>query len=109
FLGFAQASVADRLSPAVYVGLSIALAYIEGVEQYRSGADTPQREAGEWFKRSARRILPTAAPEAIDRLWTDARCGLFHCGFTRGRTYLSSDYGSALAIFQGQLRINSRY
>jgi hypothetical protein len=71
---------------------------MEGVEQYRQGKSTPETLASQWFKKSAQRILPKVAPEAINRLWKEARCGLFHCGFTEGQTYLSHDYRQALAI-----------
>jgi hypothetical protein len=89
-----------------YVALSIALAYLEGVEQYRRGQTTPSRKSGEWFKASARSVFPTVPPEAIDRLWTAVRNGLFHTGFTKGPTLLSYDHPEALKIDGKYLRIN---
>jgi hypothetical protein len=106
FLDLAQSYVAGGQSRADYVALSIALAYIEGVEQYRQGRKTPKAQAGAWFKASAQRIFPAVSADAIDRLWKEARCGLFHCGFPEGRTYLSHDYRQAIAIKQGDLQID---
>jgi len=108
FLDLAQEYVNRGESPADYVALSIALAYVEGVEQYCQGTSTPQGQAGNWFKASALRIFPAAAPNAVNRLWKEGRCGLFHCGFPDGRTYLSHGYTQALAINNGDLQINPR-
>lgn len=106
FLDVAQDQVDNGQSYADYAAVSIALAYIEGVEQFRQGKSTPLRQAGNWFKRSAKRIFPKVPTDGNDRLWKDARCGLFHCGFTNGRTYLSHDFRNAIEIRQDDLRIN---
>lgn len=98
----------DDDSPGDYTALSIALAYIGGVEQYRRGTKTPNTQSGNWFKASAKRVLPGVSNEAINRLWVEARCGLFHSGFTDGLTYLSHDVAQALEIDQGKLLINPR-
>lgn len=106
FLDVAVAHVAKGQSPADYVALSIALAYIEGVEQYRQGSETPSKSAGKWFQSSAKRIVPAATKKALERLWKEARCGLFHSGFTNGPTYLSHAYSGAIEISQDRLNIN---
>jgi hypothetical protein len=106
FLNLAIEQVSKGQSPADYVALSIALAYIEGVEQYRQGSMTPRSKSAEWFKKSVERIFPTATTETIERLWTEARCGLFHCGFTNGLTYLSHGNPNALEIKGNRLNIN---
>jgi len=103
--------VDDGVSPGDYVALSVALAYIEGVEQYRRGEEpNPNRkgEAGNWFRASARRIFPAASKKAIDMLWKSTRCGLFHCGFTKDRVYVShSLYSQALEFTgDGELHID---
>jgi hypothetical protein len=108
FLGLADSYVAEEPSRSDYVALSIALAYIEGVEQFRQGQDTPMSQSGNWFKASAARIFPNAPDKALDRLWREARCGLFHSGFTDGRTYLSHKCKDAIAIIGEDMEINPR-
>jgi hypothetical protein len=103
FLDLAVRQTAAGSAPSDYVALSIALAYLEGVEQFRGGRKQP---AGERFKSSAKRVFPAAPPDAIDRLWTAVRNGLFHFGFTEGPTLISHDYDEALAISGRYLTIN---
>ena len=93
-------------SPHDYIALSIALSYIEGVEQYRRGKSTPIGKSGSWFKKSAKRIFSMASDDAIKRLWEEVRCGLFHCGFTVGKTYISHNYEQPLEIDNDRLNIN---
>ena len=93
-------------SPADYVALSIALAHVEGVEQYRRGQEAPERQSGAWFKDGIRRIVPTAPAGAADRLWKAVRCGLFHSGFTYGPTLVTYEMGEPLDSSGRYLRIN---
>lgn len=107
FLGPAASLLKQQNFVGDYVALCVALAYIEGVEQYRRGGDPPKSEAGKWFRASASRIFGAPSKEAIERLWKSARCGLFHSGFTKGRVYLSYDNTQALEISpDGELCIN---
>jgi hypothetical protein len=106
FLDVAKAHVANGSAPGDYVALSIALAYIEGVEQYRQGKPTPRAKSGEWFKAGARRVFPLADAEAVDKLWDAARNGLFHDGFTRGPTLVAHDPPDAISVNDNYLRIN---
>ena len=89
FLDLAKKETAAGTSPGDYLAVLIALAYIEGVEQYREGKKPNPGQAGLFFKASAKRIFPNAPEEAIDRLWGDVRNGLFHSGFTEKPTVLS--------------------
>jgi hypothetical protein len=107
FLGPAEGLLRQPNFAGDYVALCIALAYIEGVEQYRRGKDPSVGEAGQWFRTSARRIFAGASKKAVGKLWESARCGLFHSGFTTGPVYLSYDRAEALEIsHDGKLRIN---
>lgn len=112
FLDFAERLVGkdmidDGISPGDYVALSIAIAYIEGVEHYRQGKKPKDRESGKWFEASVKRMLPTADDEAIKMLLKSVRCGLFHTGFTTDRVYLSHDhYTQALELTEGKLQID---
>jgi len=109
FLDIASNYVNSGENPSDYLALSIALSYIEGVEQYRRGISTPQRKSGEWFKNSAKRIFPTSSESAINRLWKECRCGLFHSGFTDGRIYLSHGYDQPIAIVGADLQVNPKF
>lgn len=104
FLDIAKSHVANGTAPGDYVALAIAIAYIEGVEQYRRGQMTPQHKSGEWFKSGVRRIFPKASAEAVNRLWSAVRNGLFHNGFTTGPTLLA--HGQRCA---NDARSSSRY
>ena len=53
-----------------YVALSVGLAYIEGVQQYREGKET-KKGAGKRFCASARRIFPEASDKEINRCVPD--------------------------------------
>ena len=106
FLEVAQTMVANGQAREDYLALSIGLSYIEGVEQYRQGKNTPDGQAGNWFRAGAKRIFSSVPDKAIERLWKEVRCGLFHSGFTNGRTYLSHGFSKAIAIEQDDLKIN---
>jgi hypothetical protein len=108
FLDVASSHVVDGSTPADYVALSVALAYIEGVEHYRRGRAASGEEHGPWFKERARAIFPMAEPEAVERLWRAVRCGLFHSGFAEGPTILSRASGEALELSGRFLRINPK-
>lgn len=101
----------DGTSPGDYVAISVALAYIEGIEHYRRGREPdPNRkgEAGNWFRASARGIFPAASEKAIGMLYKSTRCGLFHSGFTNDRVYISHvNYSVALEkTSDGELHIH---
>lgn len=52
--------------------------------------------------------MKSAHKDAIKRLWKEARCGLFHCGFTEGKTYVSHKHGEPLEIIGDRLNINPK-
>ena len=73
FLDWAANLVNQENFAGDYVALCVALAYIEGVEQYRRGTDRPpEGMVGKWLQDSATRILPGAPQPAIDRLMMEA-------------------------------------
>ena len=99
FLDLATRETRTGQSPGDYVALLIALAYLEGVQQYRCG-DGSHSDSGKRFRASAERVFPSALGEPIDRLWHAVRNGLFHCGFTVGPTLVSHELpGSACGIW----------
>lgn len=58
--------VDDGVSPGDYVALSVALAYIEGVQQYRLGGKSSLGSEA-LFTASAKRILPAESHESLPR------------------------------------------
>ncbi|HOW27338.1 MAG TPA: hypothetical protein PK876_02385 [Elusimicrobiota bacterium] len=106
FLQVARKEIANGPSTADYVALSIGLAYIEGIEQYRRGRETPRNKSGKWFRESARRILKGVSGEITSRLWKELRNGLFHTGFTIGFVYLSHGYKEIVELNGERLQIN---
>lgn len=104
FLDVANELVSKKSSPGDYVALSVALAYIEGVQQYREGGETDSSKAR--FTRSGNRIFPEVPDNVLERLYKEARCGLFHSGFTDGCTYLNYGNPSPLAVDGENLNIN---
>jgi hypothetical protein len=78
------------------------------VEQYRRGRKTPKGHSRDWFRASAERVFPGVSTEAINRLWSEARCGLFHSGFTDGHIYLTHEAGQAMEFDESDVLINPR-
>lgn len=106
FLDVVEPHVSSGSTPGDYIAVMVALGYIEGVEQYRKGGLTPRFKSAEWFETSARRIFPEVSDDAIKRLWTDVRNGMFHDGFTKEPTLLSHDECYPICISDKFLKIN---
>jgi hypothetical protein len=107
FLGVAQRLIANGPDPADYVALAVAVAYLEGVEQYRRGSVAPAGQRGQWFQDGAARVFAGTDGATLARLWRAVRCGLFHSGFTEGPILLSHNEPTALrAAPDGFLHIN---
>lgn len=108
FFNVAGLHVNGGSSPGDYLAVMVVAAYIEGVEQYRNGTDTPRLKSREWFIKGAHRIFESATDEAINRFWIDVRNGMFHDGFTKGPSLLSHDFNSPIAISGKYLQINPK-
>ncbi|HYO87611.1 MAG TPA: hypothetical protein VER79_03130 [Candidatus Limnocylindrales bacterium] len=106
FLDVAKGIVADGRAPGDYVAVMVALSYIEGLEQFREGKETPRSSSASWFRRSASRIFPEQSEEVLQRIWKETRCGLFHAGFPSGKIYLSHDRRSAIEVDGDRIYIN---
>ncbi len=108
FFDVAKQMVKHGMSPGDYIAIMVSLSYLEGVQQFREGSETPQGKSGEWFKKSAKRVFPNQIDDVIDRLWKETRCGLFHAGFTNGKVYLSHDKGEAIKLESSLIHINPK-
>lgn len=106
FFNVAMDHVKNGMSPGDYLALMVGLAYLEGVQQFREGKETPSSQSSEWFKNSAKRAIPGYSLDVYNRLWKETRCGLFHSGFPNGKIYLSHNRTDALVVDRDRLIIN---
>jgi hypothetical protein len=92
----------DRFS--AYTVLMIALSQIEGMQQYREGESSDRDKSKgitsrskESFNRGMTRIFNLGGEniEDLEKLYSVARCGLFHDGFTKGLVYLALDFDNS--------------
>ncbi len=107
FLNVAQEHTQRGPCPADYVALAVALSYVEGVEQYRTG-DGTHGLSKDRFRASVQRIIQGVDDDLAKRLYKSVRCGLFHSGFTEGPTLLSYDRPHSVALANGYLYLNPR-
>lgn len=75
-----------------FVVLMICMAYIEGVEQYKTGVGS-RNKSEEYFKASIKRLYPDKFEDAdLAGFYVKARCGLFHNGMVRGGVEFSNSF-----------------
>lgn len=81
-----------------FIVLMICLSYIEGVEEYRTGQSSNGRSA-EFFRNSLNRIYPGEFSEdQLNRLYREARCGIFHNGMVRGQIIINNQFENSLSF-----------
>lgn len=91
-----------------FVVLMIAVAYIEGIEQYRRG-ESSERQSKKFFRYGIRRIFGVGESDwwKIDDLYTHLRCGLFHNGMSGDAVVLNRSLGCAIRVSErGTIDIN---
>ena len=105
-----------------YVALMIALSYVEGVEQFRTGNEIVEQfiknpksfpKSKKLSEDSLRRIFPGYPDEPPDtsvycKIYKEIRCGLFHSGFTNGKIYLKYDQDKAIHIDEEIINIHPK-
>lgn len=92
-----------------FIILMIAISYIEGIEEYRSGESSNGRSC-EFFKRGLERIFPISENSSqLNEFYKQVRCGLFHSGMTRNKVIISDDYTQAIDFSEDDsIKINPR-
>lgn len=92
-----QARILENHSDhGAFVLLLVALSYVEGHAIFYKGQDS-KRNSASFFRDSFKAIFPIRGddPEmidkAIDELYYQIRCGLFHTGMIRSKVLLSND------------------
>lgn len=102
--------VAERLkqdNEAGFVILSVAVAYIEGNQQFRE-SKLSKNNSKKFFIKGVRRIFDKEnVPENIlADYYSQVRCGLFHDGMTKKNVIISADFADPLRYLNGVIRIN---
>ena len=93
-----------------FVVLMIAVAYIEGCEQYRRG-ESSNGKSRKFFRFSVQRLFgfQDNMNNSIDKLYTHLRCGLFHNGMSGDAVVLSRRFNAAISFSpRGAVDINPR-
>jgi hypothetical protein len=89
--------------------LMVCLSYLEGVQQYRNGRSSENRESRAFFRESLNRIYPELNHWQLKKLYEQARCGLFHNGMTDSMIVYSYDYDQAFDFNEeGTIKINPK-
>lgn len=107
FLDVADRLLGEAYSPGEYVAVSILLTYIEGIQQFREGADTPRNKSKEWFIKGLRRILPNLDDSVAEHLWRRVRNGLAHDLFTKERTTMARGAQPVASVAVDVLTVNA--
>lgn len=99
-----QARILEKASDhAGFVLLLIAVSYIESYAVFWKGKDSRNRSQ-EFFRDAFKDIFPIEAgnsailDKAINEIYHQVRCGLFHVGVTRGKVILSGEFDHAVGI-----------
>ena len=92
-----------------FIILMIALSYIEGIEEYRTG-ESSNRRSNEFFIRGVQRIFSIEGNlNQLDDFYSQVRCGLFHSGMTRNKVILTDDDSSQIIEFNENETIKINY
>lgn len=102
--------IAEKLkqnNEAGFVILSVAIAYIEGNQQFREGK-LSKNNSKKFFIRGIRRIFDKEnVPDNISTdYYSQVRCGLFHDGMTKSNVMISGEFTNPLSYNEGIIKIN---
>jgi hypothetical protein len=91
---------------AGFAVLQIAVAQIEGMEQYRRG-ETSKNKSEDFLCKGLRRIFPLEQWDDswFNQFYTAVRCGLFHDGMTRRGVGISKDFPEALVYDEDRQQV----
>ena len=92
-----------------FIILMIAISYVEGIEEYRTG-ESSNRKSKEFFKRGIQRIFSIEGhSNQLDDFYTQVRCGLFHSGMTKNKVIITDDINSQIIDFSENDSIKINY
>lgn len=108
FLEPAQTMLNSNASSNSFIVLMVCMAYIEGVEQYKSGKSS-NRQSQEFFIRSVKGIYGNRFVEKnLVGLYKKTRCGLFHNGMVGGGVLFNNEWEDVMEFdsTKEEIRIN---
>jgi len=92
---------------AAFIVLQVALAQVEGIEQYRRG-ESSEGQSGDFFRSGLKEIfsLTNADDPWLKNFYRFVRCGLFHDGMTAPRVFIENRFPHALEFDGKYIRIS---
>ena len=83
-----------------FLVLMVCMAYLEGVEQYKTGMESNGR-SNEFFINSVKRMYPSKFCDVeLRKLYSKSRCGLFHNGMVKGGVIFRNSYDDVIKFEQ---------
>ncbi len=106
FLEIAK-KLSEEDNDAGFVILSLAIAYIEGNQQYREGK-LSHKNSKKFFIKGMRRIFDkeNVAQNILEDFYDQVRCGLFHDAITKKNVSISGMYQNPVRNINGKIMIN---
>ncbi len=91
-----------------FLVLMSCISYFEGVEQYKTGVSS-NGNSRTTFINAINRLYPNRfTNQDIGRLYSQARCGLFHDGMVKGQIIISNSYAETINITHNDIFINPK-
>jgi hypothetical protein len=111
-----QIDIADQLLQKIedsgFAALAVLGSYPEMMWQYRNG-QLSKGKSRQAFCEEMTRIYPLfdlkypQNKDALDRIYDEVRCGMYHSGITKKRVALSGSFNSAIEIaLDGSVKVN---
>lgn len=104
---FNIAEATEKIPHAGYAVISILFAYFEMVVQYSTGvsSDLGSKAA---FRAGVRLVYPACGftDDQLNTIYSRVRCGMFHNGYTKFGTLISSEFPEAIAIDNDTVLVN---
>lgn len=92
-----------------FVILMIAISYIEGNEEYRTGVSSNGRSR-DFFVRGMKRIFSIEGhSNQLKDFYKQVRCGLFHSGMTKNKVIITDNVNSQIIDFSENESIKINY
>lgn len=111
---FDQASLLEKISDhAGMVTLLVVLSYVEAHAIFYKGKDS-NNQSQKFFRDAFKRIFQISGEEskarddAIDQVYSELRCGLFHTGMTRSKVLISNSHNTSVTLENSLIFVNPR-
>lgn len=102
-----RASDLIRVDGNGFVVLMICMAYLEGVEQYRCGESSANRNSSSFFIRAIKQLYPNQYNDnELRKLYRQSRCGLFHNGMVGGDMIINNEFACSVEFIGEDIKVN---